>query len=53
MQNSITDACNAAKKNLVSVIMSSGGDPAATVAANNELKELESFKTLFETLLKG
>lgn len=53
MQSSITDACNTAKNNLVSVIMSSGGNAAATVAANNELKKLESFKTLFEALLKG
>lgn len=52
MEQSITDACNTGRNKLVSVIMN-GGDPAATADAKAELDKLQSFKTLFETLLKG
>lgn len=52
MQKSISDAVNAARNNLVSVIIQSGGDPYATALAKNQQDTLQNYKSLFDNLMK-
>ncbi len=52
MEKTITDAVNTARYRVMSTILESG-DPVATALAKNTQEQLQSIKTLFDSLLKG